>query len=270
MELSEKILAYYNQGQEKTRLAGAILERLRTESILHRFLPRPPATILDVGGADGVYAFPLARAEYHVHLIDPVPLHVQQALGKSKSTGIALASIQVGDARRLELSDSSADAVLYLGPLYHLTSASERLMALREAYRTLKPGRVLLAAFISRFASVLDGTRQRLLERDEFAEIVAQDLRDGQHRNPTNDPRYFTDAYFHHPDEARAEVARAGFENVRLVAVEGPLWLVSDIEDQLTEPRIARRLLELMEQIEADETLIGASAHFMVVADKPV
>lgn len=268
MNSNEKVLSYYKQGLESARLSGESLERLRTESILRRFLPEPPATILDVGGAEGVYAFPLARAGYRVHLVDPVALHIEQARQKAESSGVRLASITEGDARKLEFADASADAVLFLGPLYHLCARKDRLTALGEACRVLKPGGILLSAFISRYASLLDGLRQDWLERDEFAAIVRQDLQNGEHRNPTSNPFYFTDTQFHHPDEARSELEEASFENVRLVAVEGPAWLVSGIENQIARARAAQRILDFLEQIEGESALIGASGHFIGIAAK--
>jgi ubiquinone/menaquinone biosynthesis C-methylase UbiE len=266
--MNENILRYYELAQESSRLSGALLERVRTESILRRFLPPAPATVLDVGGADGAYAFPLSKAGYEVHLVDPVALHIEQAREKSNSSGIPLASITLGDARELKFQNKFADAVLYFGPLYHLDVESERSTALREAYRTLKPGGILLAAFISRFASLLDGVRAHFLEKEEFARIVARDLKSGQHRNPTDNPAYFTNAYFHHPTEAKSEVLEAGFKNPRLLSVEGPFWLVTDIQEQLEKPEISHRIFEFMEQVETEEGLIGASAHFIAVAEK--
>jgi ubiquinone/menaquinone biosynthesis C-methylase UbiE len=110
------------------------LEYLRTRELLARYLPPAPATVLDVGGGAGVYALPLAREGYSVHLIDAVPLHVEQAREASAlQQDSPLASAQVGDARRLVWDDNSVDAVLLLGPLYHLTSRDDRLRALKEA-----------------------------------------------------------------------------------------------------------------------------------------
>ena len=81
-EFEAEILAYYEKGLESERLpraAAGRLEYLRTREMLSRHLPPPPATVLDVGGGAGVYALPLAREGYSVHLVDPVPLHVEQA-----------------------------------------------------------------------------------------------------------------------------------------------------------------------------------------------
>ena len=81
-ELDAEILAHYEEGVERERLlrdGAGRLEYLRTRELLARYLPPAPATVLDVGGGAGVYALPLAREAYSVHLIDPVPLHVDQA-----------------------------------------------------------------------------------------------------------------------------------------------------------------------------------------------
>ena len=47
---------------------------------------------------------------------------------------------EVGDARDLNLPDSSVDAVVLLGPLYHLRERAHRVQALREASRVVRPG----------------------------------------------------------------------------------------------------------------------------------
>src|SRR4029077_12818285 len=121
--IPKEIEAHYLQSGESLRLSGSHhgeLERLRTHEILARHLPPTPATIFDVGGAAGVYAFALAQQGYQVHLIDPVELHLEQARSYAADSRIRLASVARGDARNLEVPSGSADAVLLLGPLYHL------------------------------------------------------------------------------------------------------------------------------------------------------
>jgi 2-polyprenyl-3-methyl-5-hydroxy-6-metoxy-1,4-benzoquinol methylase len=72
------ILDHYGDGKEEHRLAQSLgrLERIRTQEIMGRYLPAPPCRVLDVGGGTGVYALPLSRQGYEVHLIDAIPLHV--------------------------------------------------------------------------------------------------------------------------------------------------------------------------------------------------
>jgi 2-polyprenyl-3-methyl-5-hydroxy-6-metoxy-1,4-benzoquinol methylase len=266
--IPEEIDQYYLKGMESGRLADerGELERLRTQSILARNLPAAPAAIFDVGGAAGIHAFPLAKQGYRVHLIDPVELHLQQARSHALNSGVALASIAQGDARSLEISSGSADAVLLLGPLYHLVQDSERLQALREARRALKPHGVLFAAAISRFASLIDGLSSGYFRDTEFRKVVAADLASGQHRNPTNHPAYFTTAYFHRPEELAAEVRDAGFGDVQILAIEGPAWSAAQFHDAWSDPAQRQDLMEFLSLIEREPSVLGASAHLMAVA----
>jgi 2-polyprenyl-3-methyl-5-hydroxy-6-metoxy-1,4-benzoquinol methylase len=101
-EIDKDIERHYRKAKESERLSASRgeLERLRTQAILARNLPPAPATIFDVGGAAGVYAFPLARQGYAVHLIDPVELHLDQAKAYARSSGVALQSIRRGSPAR--------------------------------------------------------------------------------------------------------------------------------------------------------------------------
>jgi SAM-dependent methyltransferase len=263
----QQILRYYQSFQEAERLESPFFrwEKLRTLDLLDRFLPGAPALILDVGGAAGAYAFPLAEKGYVVDLVDPVPLHIEQAIQRAASAGRAPRSIQIGDARAIPCDDGAADAVLFFGPLYHLTDLNERLKAIREAHRALRAGGVLLAVAVSRFASALDGIGRGLIRDPDFVRIVEQDLKTGQHRNETGKLDYFTTAFFHHPDELKMELIEGGFPNPTLRAIEGPLWTVP-------EPATAEQQEQLMATVRALEneaTLIGASAHIMSIAAKP-
>lgn len=266
---AEEIAAFYVRGLERDRLSGGpgALELARTQTLLERYLPPSPAVVVDVGGGPGRYALWLTERGYRVHLIDPVPLHVEQArIAARGRPGASLASAEVGDARALHLPDASADAVLLLGPLYHLPERSERLQALREARRVCQQRGIIIAAAISRFASTLDGLRGGFLEDPAFAELAAGDRRDGQHRNPTRDPTYFTTAYFHRPEELAAECEAAGLVHEATLAVEGPGWLLPELDARLADERRRAVLLAALAALEAEPTLLGVSAHLLVVA----
>jgi ubiquinone/menaquinone biosynthesis C-methylase UbiE len=269
--IAKEIEAHYLQGGESERLSNewGELERLRTQAILAAHLPPVPAVILDVGGAAGAYAFPLAKQGYEVHLIDPVELHLQQARAYAKASGVTLASITQGDARKLDFSSSSADAALLLGPLYHLVERWDRLQAIEEALRVLKPGGVFFAVSISRFASLIDGLSRGFFKDAEFRKIVEADLTQGLHRNPTNRAEYFTTAYFHRPEEFAAEVAEAGFSDVKLISIEGPAWSTTSFRDTWNNAAQRQELLEFLSSIEDEPSIQGASAHVMAVAIRP-
>ena len=207
------ILSYYESYDEEGRLArgSGALEFARMQELIGRFLAPPPQVVLDGGGGPGRYACWLAADGYEVHLVDPVPRLVEQARAASAAQpDYPLASAIVGDARSLPHVAGSADAVLLMGPLYHLPERQQRLAALREAHRVLKPGGILVAKAINRLASLLDGIGRGFIDDPEFVTIIRRDLKHGQHRGVPGTTKYFTTAFFHHPDELTAEVLESG------------------------------------------------------------
>jgi len=267
----ERIVEFYVEADEDSRLRTGYfqLEHARTQELILRHLPPAPAAIIDAGGGTGVYACWLAKRGYHVYLIDVVPKHVEQARAASvRQPEHPLASAEVGDARQLAHADGSADGVLLLGPLYHLVDREDRLACLREAHRVLRPGGLVWGAGISHFASLLDSLTNRFFDDPMFAPIVERDLEDSQHRNPTDNPLYFTDAYFHRPGEMSRELLAAGFLVVEVVAIEGPGWLARDFDRLWNDPVQRERLLTVVRKIEREPSILGVTAHIMAIGRK--
>lgn len=268
---NERMLDFYGKADEASRLCIGYfqLEHERTRELISRHLPPPPLRIIDAGGGAGVYACWLASQGYEVHLLDPVARHVEQARAASRQQpDHPLASAEIGDARQLPQSDNSADAVLLLGPLYHLVQKEDRLACLREARRVLRPGGVLWGAGISHFASLFDSLSHGFFADPEFASILKRDLEDGQHRNPTTNPIYFTDAYFHRPGELSREFLAAGFQILEIAAIEGPGWIARDFDRLWTDPVQRERLLAAVRKVEREPSVLGASAHIMAIGRK--
>jgi ubiquinone/menaquinone biosynthesis C-methylase UbiE len=265
------ITDYYDRAPEEARLEQGPfqLEEARTRELIQRFAPPPPGNVLDVGGAAGAYALWLAEAGYSVHLLDAVPRLVAEAERRSAAAARPLSSCRVGDARALDIPDGTADMVLLLGPLYHLTNAKDRMHSLREAKRVLRAGGWLFAAAISRWASALDGLARDLLQDPSFAGIVEQDLKDGQHRNSTDRLDYFTTAYFHRPDELAHEVSAAGFQLKGVYGLEGPGWILPDVPQRMADPHRRKTMLDVARMLETEPGMLGSSAHFLAVAQRP-
>jgi SAM-dependent methyltransferase len=266
------IADFYQHTPEEDRLGqGAFqLEAARTRELIRRFAPAAPATVLDVGGAAGAYALWLSEAGYAVHLVDAAPRLVTEAQRRSAAAARPLASCRVGDARSLEVPDAFADVLLLLGPLYHLTDAGDRARSLAEARRVLKPGGWLFAAGISRCSSALDGLARDLLQDPRFVAIVEQDLRDGQHRNPTDRPDYFTTAYFHRPDELAEEGRAAGLSVIGVYGIEGPGWILPDISERMADRAGRAALMDVARMLETEPAAVGTSAHLLLIARRPV
>ncbi len=268
MDDTDAVLRHYGSQREEQRITAGLgrLELLRTPEVLRRHLPPPPARVLDVGGGTGVHASWLARDGYHVHVVDLTPRHVDAVRADLSSLDV---TADVGDARRLDLTGGSFDAVLLLGPLYHLTDRRDRLRALQQAVRVVRPGGLVAVAAINRFASLLDGLARGFLFDPEFRRMVDHDLADGQHRNPDDRPHWFTTAYFHHPAELREELVEVGLSVVELVGVEGLAgWLahLADVWDTDTGREV---ILHAARVVESEPTLLGLSAHLLAVTRAP-
>lgn len=230
-EIDARVLTYYGGGQEHERLsrsAGGVLEFRRTQELVREALgalTTPGAgrelRIADIGGATGVHAGPLAAEGHEVLLLDPVPEQVETA---SRLPGV---TARVADARDLPLEDGSLDAVLLLGPLYHLSSAAERDRALREALRVLRPGGVLVAAAISRFATLADSylaDAARAATTDTARSSWDDGWREILEAGWTSAPEIpFPFGHFHTAPELAAELRGAGAEEIALHGVEGPI-----------------------------------------------
>ena len=266
----KSIVAYYERGDEIQRLSssGGQLEETRIRELISRHLPAIPAVVYDVGGGPGSYACWLARGGYEVHLVDPIPLHVEQASAASQAQpDYPIAELYVGDARHLDRANDSVDVVLLLGPLYHLTERNERIAALQESYRILRKGGIIFAVAISRYASTLRGMVDGIID-PEYIKIVDRDLRDGQHRNPKEHPAYFTTAFLHRPEELKAEIETVGFDLEGLFGIQGPAWLLQNLEEQWADPNCRERLLNIARSLESEPSIIGVSTHIMAIARK--
>jgi SAM-dependent methyltransferase len=270
--LPPEMVDYYVTGREMDRLARGIcpLELARTKELVDRYLPAPPAVVFDIGGGPGVYACWLAGLGYEVHLVDAMPLHIEQARQASAAQPDApLATLEVGDARQLDWPDDCADAVILHGPLYHLTEQAQRLAAIGESARLLRSGGLLLAFAITSYASTLVGLVNWWVHDPGYFQMCRRELTEGLHLQPPHWPGVFTTAYFHRPGELEAELTEAGLAHEITLAVQGPGWLVPDFEEKWQDKGNRETILRLVRLMAADPVALGISPHHMAVDRKP-
>lgn len=250
---------FYEGGGESTRLGSreGRVEFLRTQRIL-RSLLHPSSTILDVGGADGAHARWLEQDGHQVEIVDVVPIHVEAA----RTAGLRA---RVGDARDLsEFSDGAFDAVLLLGPLYHLVTPADRATALAEACRVAKPGGLVAAAAISRIAVALDYLRKGRLGDKEAIEMVSRIYTNG-HDDTGFGAGIF---YFHGVHELRDELTEAELSEVVVHGLEGPAWPLIAPGTAAHDP-IMDQVDAIADLVDGDASVTGASSHLLAIGRLP-
>lgn len=275
--IDENVLSGYNSGIEYNRLRTVLglIEFERTKELLLENLPKPPAVIYDIGGGYGEYSWWLASLGYEVHLFDISETNITMSYGLGKNyPGVSLATQEVSDAREISCSDDSADAILFMGPLYHIVEKGERLLALKECSRLLKRSGVLFSAAITPYATLLwattvFGTKNYLLEEEAFIKMVERELQDGEHIKPLNSNyKGMGHSHFHSAEELKNELSEGGFGSHVVHGVVGCAWLAQNIDELWKNPTSREALMKTVRMIDTRDDIMGLSTHILAVSHK--
>lgn len=279
--IDKAVLTYYDEGREYHRLRTDIglIEFERTKELLLERLPAPPAVVYDIGGAYGEYSWWLASLGYEVHLFDLSETNIKMSAELAEEyPNCALAASEIADARDIPRADGSADAVLLMGPLYHVTELGERLGAIRECFRLLKRGGVLFSAALTPYSvllynitvySPLDSSGEKCLEDAGFLSMVTRELRDGCHINPNRSVYSgLASAHLHTAKELRAELEEGGFSETNVHGVMGGAWLAKDIGELWKNEKSREALMNTVRLFDGHEEIIGLSGHLLAVSVK--
>jgi len=267
--ISDEIELFYASAAEDKRLTYGLgpLEFERNKELIGRHVPAKTGFILDVGGGPGIYAEWLAGLGHVVTLIDPVSKLVQQAQKRASKLKKSFKAI-LGEARRLDFPDNTADVVILHGPLYHLQQKGDRIKALQEARRVLKPGGVMLGFAINHTVSTLTGLLNGMIHDPRFYAMCQSELTSGIHNPPASWPGILPEAFFHKPQELNDEVMEAGFTHTELFAVEGMVWLDSKYFETRSTPEKKEAMMNLLRSTEQTPELLSFSPHLMICGRK--
>ena len=261
--------AHYSLGRERDRLsidAHGALEFERTTEIIARRLPAAPAVVADVGGGPGSYSLWPARQGYRAEHRDLMPLHAGQLSAEVPAGRGGLARAAGG--RGPDLPDGYVGAVLLLGPLYHLRRRADRIAALAEARRIVRPGGPVFTAAISRWAPRLQGElRQRLYQDFPVAREISVAVERSGWLAPLRDGGFT--GYCHRPGQLRREVRDAGFEVTDLVSVEGAGFFLSDLPERMADRLDWEVVLDAARVTERVPELLGVGPHLLATAVRP-
>lgn len=261
------IVAYYNNNadQEHTRLERHQLEYDLTWRYLERYLPSQ-GSILEVGAATGRYTLELARRGYRVTAVDMSVGLLEQCGRHLAADGLDRHVRRViADARDLNaVVEKDFDAVLMMGPLYHLIEAADRKTALQQAFARLQDGGVIFTAFISRYGILGDLLRSVpdwIEDRAEVRGLLASG------RDPDDYPKGGFRGYFATVSEIAPLHEAVGFKTITLAGVEP--GISADDESYNTLVGSRRQLwLDLFFEVSTESSSIGASRHLLYIGRK--
>jgi 2-polyprenyl-3-methyl-5-hydroxy-6-metoxy-1,4-benzoquinol methylase len=258
---------YYNQQYDEWgRLERHRIEFEMTKKALDEYI-EADSEVLDVGGGPGRYSIYLAQRGHKVTLFDLSEMLVKQAVENAANAGVALQDAVKGNALELDkmLPGKSFDAVLCMGPLYHLLEKEERREAVRQCLARLRPGGILIAAFISAYAPAIDGLKGAPNEIGKQKSWFLKLLDDGRHHGEFG----FTDAYFIDPEKVEAQFDGFDLETLRIMGTES-LGALREDSMKLLEESVFQEWIDLFYRIADRKAVLGACEHLLYIGKKTI
>lgn len=264
--MRKDVINSYNETIEKERLSSTKarkVEYLTTIKTIDNYITDLD-TIADIGCGCGIYSIHYAEKEHNVISVDIVPKHIT-ILKKIVSDKRLKINTYIGDATHLEmLDDGSVDIVFCLGPLYHLTDISEQKKCINECKRIVKHGGYIIFAYISCYAVfpyVIRGNHEFL--RDSLQEKIINN-----HYIKANDEDCFwTDNYFHSPDEIEKLIKFSGLKTVEHLAADGQSIAFQQMINNFNDEEF-KCWMNYHYNICHERSIIGSSNHGIIVARK--
>ena len=266
----ERIKGYYRCFNEDGRLsadASGRFEYEMTMKILTKYMPEK-GTVLDLGGASGAYAFPLAEMGYNVYLADLSEDLINIAKEKaSKIANCNVLSCDVVNATDLSrYADGSFDAVLFMGPLYHLLEETERNAAVKEVYRVLKKVGIVFAAFIPYLSGSI-GIAERLVyhpgqvDRENLKKVFET----GKFVNAVKEG--FQEGFYATSDYIEKLFADNGYVKKVIRSIRGFAYNKEDFFSNVR-PDMKEDVIELIETTSEMKEIVEMCGHAMYVGVK--
>jgi ubiquinone/menaquinone biosynthesis C-methylase UbiE len=238
---------------------------------IQKFLPKPGSRVLDIGGGPGRYSIWLAWQGYRVTLADLSPDLLAIARRKAAEEGVELD--QVVEANAVDLSrfdDNSFDAILCLGPMYHLLEESDRQAVAGELFRVLNRGGHAFVAFLNHLGALRAAVNQDI----PFFTPYTFDIVKRWHYDHVMDfpvAGIFSPAWVIHPLDVAPFMERSGFGSVEVISSQS---VAGDVQGHLAlfaerQPELHAWVIDELANIANDPTIIGSGWHLLYIGRKP-
>ena len=269
----ERIRQYYKYFDEKNRLINTNsgkLEYVMTTDILEKNLPSE-GTILDLGGGAGAYSFHLAEKGYKVYLADLSEELIMMAKKQVQESGNNnLISCDVVNATDLSVyHNNQFDAILLLGPLYHLLEKEEREKCVSEVRRVLKTGGIVFAGFIPYLSGSIAIVDRYFGHPNQVnTENLMRVFQYGQFRNLENVG--FQEGYYPTSAEIEMLFRQNGFNKLLTRSVRGFGYEKEDMLELMRQrdPSMFDTVMKIINETAENSAIIEMCGHAIHVCQK--
>ncbi|MCF8234740.1 MAG: methyltransferase domain-containing protein [Bacteroidales bacterium] len=263
----EKVRKYYNRhrAEEDKRLDYHVFEMPVTRHFINQYIS-PGEEIFDASCGTGHYAEALIRDGYKLGLNDLADENiriVKERLGGNPNI-LFIERSEALESKGWE--KRNWDAVLLMGPLYHMISREKRLMLLKRAAASLNPGGFVFSAFMTRSAALVYGLKNNP-EGINYPDGAEKLWQTGADNHFVEGTEAFTNAYFVHPSEINPLMAEAGLKPLHLAGAEGVFGERFDLYHNLN-PELKKKWLNFIVRYCEDEEMVANSKHLLSVARK--
>lgn len=256
--------SFYNSYDEDGRLLlqHGQVEYITTQKYIHDCLgDNHAAHILEIGAGTGRYSVTLAKEGYSVTAVELIEHNIEVL--KGKLNGTENINVIQGNAKDLSfLGDDSFDLTLLLGPMYHLYTKEDQILALSEAVRVTRPGGYILVAYCMNEPTII----QYVFMRDNLKKTLENGMvTDDWHC--ISEPSEIFELI---RTEEIAELDKAvPVERIKLVAADGATNYLRELVDSMDKETFAKWVEYHLATCERQD-LVGASHHTIdIIRKKP-
>lgn len=241
---------YYNKFNEEKRLDsrhGQVEYRISMKYI-HEYL-NPGDKMIDIGAGTGRYSIPLFEEGYDVTAVELV----QHNLGRLKQKNPDIKAVKGNALKLKKFKDEEFDFALLFGPMYHLCTWEEKVQALKEAKRVVKPGGIIMVAYVmNEYGVVTYGFKERHVLECQKQRRFTEDF----HTLPGEGELYD----YVRIEDINALNGEAGLTRIKILSPDGPANYMRPFLNQLSEEEFEQFVAYQTSVCERTD-LIGAGAH---------
>lgn len=255
----ENLIKYYNKFNEDKRLSRrhGQVEYITAMKYIHKYLSKMNnPKILDIGAGTGKYSIALSNEGYDVTAIELVKHNLMTL--KSKNSNIKAFQGNAINLKKFE--DKTFDMILLFGPMYHLISDDEKLMALFEAKRILKDdGIILISYYMNEYCVITHGFKEGLIKSSLDDGLLDKNF----HILSKKDDLYSMVRL----EDINRYNKKANLKRIKILAQDGPTDYLRPIINKMNEEEFKIFIKYHLKTCERKE-LLGASSHVLDILKK--